>query len=234
MKYDWKYDEFRQIGKDYSEQQEVDIYEQTHSEFRDLKKESRELLASLSTSNKEVLMDIGCGTGVFALEASKKYNRVFAVDVSETMLNYAAHKACQLDISNITFMHAGFLNLNIKALSVNTITSTYALHHLPDYWKSVALKNVHSMLKADGTFYLKDVVIPDYNPEKSIESFILEQEKRGGDFLKNDAIVHFKEEYSTYEWILENLLERSGFTIHSKHCTHGVIAEYYCKKRVEI
>ncbi len=43
----WKYNEFIQVGKDYSQESEVEVYEATHSTFRDIKQESIELLDRL-------------------------------------------------------------------------------------------------------------------------------------------------------------------------------------------
>jgi hypothetical protein len=103
-----------------------------------------------------------------------------------------------------------------------------ALHHLPDFWKGVALKRMASLLKPGGRLWLADVVVSDDAPIEHIQAFIEAQTQAGGDFLRDDAEGHFREEFSTYDWIMEGLLIRSGFTIRSQAKRQGVFAEYVC------
>jgi hypothetical protein len=87
------------------------------------------------------------------------------------------------------------------------------------------------MLKPKGKLYIKDVVISEQNSLTNIQSFINNQAALGGNFLKEDAEIHFKEEFSTYDWIIEELLNRTGFKITSKKVELGLIAEYLCTKK---
>lgn len=41
---------------------------------------------------------------------------------------------------------------------------------------------------------------------------------------------HIRQEYSTYDWIMEGLLPRAGFAIKDKQIVHGVIGTYHCVK----
>ena len=41
---------------------------------------------------------------------------------------------------------------------------------------------------------------------------------------------HVREEYSTFDWIMDSLLSRAGFRVLSKEITEGVIGTYLCKK----
>lgn len=228
----WLYDEFKQIGKDYSNQSEVEIYETSHSQFRDIQQEGINLLGTLKPTQDDILVDIGCGTGIFCIEASKNCNKVYAVDISKQMLSYAKAKSEKEGRTNIEFSHSGFLNFKIEDESVDFITSTYSFHHLPDYWKGIALHRMIRMLKKGGMMYIKDVVISEENSLQNIQNFISSQEKLGGDFLKDDAETHFREEFSTYDWVLDGLITKAGFTITSKKTEIGLIAEYFCKKEI--
>lgn len=230
MENNWRYDEFQQIGKDYSNQSEVDIYETSHSQFRDIRQEAINLLATLKPTQEDILVDFGCGTGVFCIEASKYCNKIYAIDISQQMLDFAKTKSEKEEVVNIEFCHSGFLNFDIEDESVNYITTTFSFHHLPDYWKGIALQRMQKMLKKSGVIYIKDVVISELNSVKNIQGFISSQEKLGGDFLKDDAETHFRDEFSTYDWILDGLITRAGFTITSKKIEIGLIAEYICKK----
>lgn len=54
------------------------------------------------------------------------------------------------------------------------------------------------------------------------------REKVGIKFAQ-EAQIHLKEEYSTFDWVLEEMLHRSGFKFNIRH-KDDFIAVYYCKK----
>lgn len=166
------------------------------------------------------------------MEAARRCRRVHAVDVSQAMLHLARYKAAQAALTNIEFHHAGFLTYEHSGDQADAIVSTFALHHLPDFWKSIALKRLHSMLKLGGQLYIHDVVIESTTSLSCIHTFICNQERAGGDFLREDAEGHFREEYSTYDWIMDGLLTRAGFVINRKTLVNGVIGTYWCIKEL--
>ena len=45
-------------------------------------------------------------------------------------------------------------------IGADIVYSRYALHHLPDFWKVMALRRVRAMLRPGGIFRLWDVVYP--------------------------------------------------------------------------
>lgn len=226
----WLYNEFQQVGRDYADKFEVQIYNETHSKFRDLKRESLDLIAALELSKEDLLVDFGSGTGVFAIEAAQVCKQVFCVDISEEMLAYSQAKADKKGITNMHFVHSGFLNFRLPDNNVSCITSTFSFHHLPDFWKKMALVNMNKMLQKNGKLYIKDVIIEEGTEVKNIDAFIQEQAHLGGTFLKEDAELHFREEFSTYDWIFEELLRKAGFTILEKKMEGGVIGSYFCCK----
>lgn len=226
----WQYDEFKQVGKDYSLPAEVEVYDESHANFRDLERESDEVLDLLAVRAGDVLIDFGAGTGTFAIQASRRGVKVYAVDVSTTMLDYAKGKAVEAGISTIEFRHGGFLTYDHNSGPVDTITTTFAFHHLPDFWKGVALGRMHRLLKPGGQLYIRDVIIQDEDALTAISAFIEKQAAAGGDFLRDDAEGHFREEFSTYEWVMDELLARAGFTIKEKSMHEGLIGTYICVK----
>ena len=84
----WQYDEMKQIGKDYGNLEEVEAYDVRHGKFRDIEKENEAILESLRVKTDHVLIDIGTGTGAFALKAARSCAKVYAVDISRAMLEY--------------------------------------------------------------------------------------------------------------------------------------------------
>lgn len=227
----WTYNEFKQVGKDYSKQTEVDVYDSSHADFRDIEAENNAILDRLDLKNNHKIIDFGSGTGAFSIQAASRCEKVLAIDVSEAMLEFAKQKARKAGVSNIEFHHAGYLSYMHKGIPVDAIVSSLSFHHLPDFWKYVALQRVNNMLKPGGKFYLYDVIIEYENAEMNIEAFIKSQAAAGGNFLREDAEEHFREEYSTFDWIIEALLQRTGFRILEKEIISGVLGSYLCVKK---
>jgi putative AdoMet-dependent methyltransferase len=136
----------------------------------------------------------------------------------------------RIGISNIAFSHAGFLTYEHRDEPAAAITTTFALHHLPDLWNGIALARMRSILRPGGQLYIHDVILEQDQAIENIKAFIDKQSKAGGDFLKNDAEGHFQQEYSTYDWILDGLLSRTGFKVINKTIQEGVIGKYRCLK----
>lgn len=226
----WEYNEHTQVGRDYGCHAEVDLYDSSHSCFRDIRAESIRILDLLSINAGDVLVDYGSGTGTFVIEAARRGARVHAVDVSQSMLDRAREKSEQEEVTGISFHHAGFLTFELPEKSVDAIVTMFSFHHLPDYWKGVALKRLRQILKPDGQLYLYDVIIEENHSLENISGFISKQEQAGGEFLREDAVIHFRDEYSTYDWVMDGMLERAGFKVVQRKFEVGVLGSYLCRK----
>jgi hypothetical protein len=81
-------------------------------------------------------------------------------------------------------------------------------------------------------FYF-DIVFPsntDRQPEK-IDEWIAAIGKLADARLAEEAVIHVKSEFSTYDWILEGMLRRSGFHIDAAEYNAGFQATYLCTKK---
>ena len=223
----WQYDEFQQVGKDYGQVSEVEVYDESHSKFRDIEKECLAIMDDVQLASDDILIDFGCGTGVMARLAAERCQKVVAVDVSKAMLDYARSKTSE---PNVTFAHAGYLTYEHEGEVPTVINSSLSFHHLPDFWKGIALKRIYDLLAPGGRFFMVDVILTPDQPIEKISTFIEKQTQLGGDFLKEDAEEHFRDEYSTYDWVIEGLLERADFQIETKNAYDGIIATYLCRK----
>jgi ubiquinone/menaquinone biosynthesis C-methylase UbiE len=232
MKAEWYFDEFTQVGTDYTDLEKVGIYDAKMQKFRNYEREAKLILSTLKIKPDDIILEIGTGTGHFALEASKKCKKVYAVDVSKTMLEYAKLKSEKENIKNIEWINSGFLNFEFPDIKFDHIVTNAALHHLPDFWKVLALKNIYNSLKNDGKFFLGDVIFSFNTDEISskINTWINNSKKIDDDFY-SEAIIHTKEEYSTFSWIIEAILEKIGFKYQklSNDNTNNIIV-YLCTK----
>ena len=158
---------------------------------------------------------------------------MYAVDVSEMMLNCAREKAKQAELHNIEFRQGGFLTYEHEGEPVDAASSVVVLHHLPDFWKLVGLRRLASMLKSGGRFFLFDVVF-SFDPAQYasyLQKFVDVMGVQMGPGGETRAQTHIRDEYSTCSWIMEGLLERAGFTIDSIDYQQGCLATYLCSKK---
>jgi putative AdoMet-dependent methyltransferase len=177
-----------------------------------------------------VLVDFGAGTGAFAVQAAGRCAEVHAVDVSEAMLARARQRAKSAGVANVAFHCRGFLTFERAPGSVDAVATSMALHHLPDLWKGVALTRMHAMLRPGGRLFIRDVILEQERVLANAQALIDKLAAKGGDSLKQDMEVHLRGEFSTYDWVMDGLLERAGFEIRDKAIQDGVIGAYLCLK----
>ena len=227
----WFYDEFQQSGVDFEDTAQVEAFDRNQRSSSEQAEQA--LIEWLGISAGHTVIDLGAGTGTFAIQAGKAGARVHAVDVSPTMLAYAQKKACAANAENVEFHHAGFLTYEHQGNPVDFIVTKAALHHLPDFWKMVGLLRMASMLKAGGVLYLRDAVF-SFNPSEypsCIDAWIDRVAKPVGEgFTVSDFETHVREEYTTFGWIIEGMLTRAGFEIEQADYPAPEYAQYVCRK----
>ncbi len=208
----WEWNEFQQIGTDYTSVDEVAAYDCRMRRMRDIDAENQMILELLKLPENGSVLEIGIGTGAFLRSAAKVCGSCVGLDVSPVMLEYAERRAKEENLSNIQFVHGGFLSGSFPENAFDGIVSGLALHHLPDLWKAVALRRIHSALKPGGRFVLLDVVFDwkSESPESYFERLVKERDSSRESFIR-----HIAQEYSTLDWIMRGLFEHAGFVLES-------------------
>lgn len=227
----WLYNEYRQIGTDYQDTAKVQEYETQMAKFRDFRQEAHEIMRHIRLAQDHVLLEIGTGTGHFAVEASRHCRQVYVIDVSQTMLDFVRERLSSLDIRNIVAERAGFLDYGPPEKPFDAVVSKFALHHLPDFWKMVAFQRIFAMLMPGGYFYLEDAVFsfPVEEYAQRLPQWVSFFRENTGEELALETEAHVREEFSTYDWILEEMLSRIGFEF--EICKKdSYLAGYCCRK----
>jgi len=230
---EWQYDEMEHPGVDYADAGVVARYDENHRRFRDYEKSAAEIISDLELGPEHTVIDMGCGTGAFALPAAPHCKKIYAVDVSAAMLDYLGARAAIEGIDNIECHRGGFLTFEHTGGPVDAVVSIAVLHHLPDFWKLVGLARVADMLKPGGRMYLFDVVFRFAPGEHGtvLDEWVSSMETNLGKEFAEETVTHIRDEYSTYDWILEGMLERSGFSIDEKRILDGMPGTtYLCTK----
>lgn len=228
----WQFNEMVHSGVDFADTNEVEAYDQRQRRDPAV---AQQLLKELGVTGKDVLLEFGPGTGVFTLEAAKLCRKVYAVDVSSAMLAYIERQARRQGLDNVVLVNEGFLGYRHDDEPVNYVVSQFAFHHLPDFWKVQALGQIAALLEPGGTFYLHDVVFsfePHENTQRIEAWFDAYASDTGDGWARHDFEMHMRQEYSTYSWLLEAMLERSGFAIVKvEYDALKVYGAYTCVKR---
>lgn len=214
----WQYDERTKSGVDYNNAKVASEYDEQHGRFRDFERDARAVVQLLDLKPEQTVIDLGCGTGAFVITAARSCRKVYAVDTSQAMLDKCAEKARAAGLGNIETHCAGFLTYEHKGALVDTVVSVAALHHLPDFWKAVAFKRIYNMLKPGGKLFLFDIVFsfPVESYQSEFDSWINGMRERAGQVVAEESIIHIRDEYSTFDWIIDGMMERTGFKIEQK------------------
>ena len=182
------------------------------------------------------LIDFGAGTGTFAVAAASICERVIAVDVSPAMVDALRTRVLERGATNVECVRAGFLSYEHTGPAVDVVYSRNALHHLPDLWKGIALERIAAVLKPGGILRLRDLVfsfdLPDAGRriDEWLDAAAAERPDEG--WTREELQTHLREEYSTYSWLLEPLLEHAGFEIAAAEYEQlGAHAAYVCVRR---
>jgi ubiquinone/menaquinone biosynthesis C-methylase UbiE len=188
------------------------------------------LCRELGVGRESLVLDMGVGTGQFSLAIAAACARVIAVDVSPAMLERLRAKIIDARLTNVEVVHAGFLSYEHQGTLADLIYSRYALHHLPDMWKALALVRMRRMLRSGGVLRLCDVVY-SFNPleaEDRLEAWCAS----GGldaqhEWVREELEEHVRDEHSTFTWLLEPMIERAGFLIEqASYSDDGIVANY--------
>lgn len=174
------------------------------------------LLKTWGLTERSTLIEFGAGTGQFTVEAARNCAQVTAVDVSPPMLEYLQKKLTNHGLTNVNLVNAGFLSYTHPVGALDFVYSRYALHHLPDFWKAIALQRMRAMMSSGGICRLWDVVY-DFEPSeatKRIEAWCSQGgDNVDGEWSRDEFEEHIRDEHSTFRWLLEPMIHRAGFDI---------------------
>ena len=120
-------------------------------------------LAAQGLDASATVVDLGTGTGQFALAAARRFGHVTAVDVSPAMLALLRERAADAGLGNLDCVRAGFLSYQHAGPPADAVYTRHALHQLPDFWKVLALDRIARMLQPGGVLRLRDLIY-DFRP----------------------------------------------------------------------
>ena len=225
----WLYHEQSQTGTDFADEATAREWDLRAQHQRAFGHEAETIANELSLAPDSLVWEIGTGGGELALNLAGCCKQVYASDTSPVMLRIAKQKAGERAIGNVMFEEGGFLSGFTPPWPVDGIITQLALHHLPDFWKLEALKRISGFLKRNGKLYLRDIFfppnIPDYNAY--IAGMLAAIRSTSGAELADQTATHIRDEFSTFTWVVEEMLKQAGFEVLGSR-QHRFTTAYTC------
>lgn len=128
--------------------------------FRHLRDRILTLAAPQAT---DVVVDVGAGTGLLALELASEVDRVWAIDISASMVDYLRTKAASAGCENVEVAVASAVSLPLVDSLADLVVSNYCFHHMGEADKHRALLEVRRVLRPGGRLVLGDMMF-DLSP----------------------------------------------------------------------
>jgi len=135
-------------------------------------------------------------------------------------------------LENVSSAQSGLLTYEHDGDPLDAVIVNVVLHHLPDFWKQIALCRLYDMLKKGGKLFLTDVVF-GFDPrrhQEAIEAWLSGMRRLAGEKLAEETVVHIRDEFSTWEWVMRGLLERAGFEAIGEFEIMPNMRAYVCSK----
>jgi SAM-dependent methyltransferase len=188
------------------------------------------LLAELGIGRNATIVDLGAGTGTFAVAAARAVN-VVAVDISPVMVDVLRGRVQESGADNVTVVEAGLLSYSHVGSAPAAVYCRNVLHHLPDFWKGVALQRIAGFLAPNGVLLVRDIVYdfePASAPARIGEWLAGATDDPTVGYTAEDLVEHLQSEHSTYRGVLDSLFESAGFRIVDAEFRKSVYASYTC------
>lgn len=231
MNRDWWLDEGAHAGQEHLDPSYVAGYEAKagYDPTTDL-----DVLRRFGLNSESVVLDLGAGTGRFAIDAAAVCRQVIAVDVSPAMIDVLRDRVDAAGLRNVTVVQAGFLSYEHAGQPVDVVFTRNALHQIPDFWKAIALDRIAAVLTPGGVLRLRDLVF-DFEPSQASERIAewvagaVDDPVKG--WTADELAEHVRLEHSTYSWLFEPMLERTGFDIIERDYVRGAYGAFTCRRR---
>lgn len=226
----WWLDESAHAGSEHLDPAYVAIYERKAG--FDPTDDVEELQAH-GLGPDSTVIDLGAGTGAFAIAAAGQCGHVVAVDVSPAMTASLRASVADLGIDNMTVVDGGFLSYGHRGEPVDFVFTRNALHQIPDFWKGVALARIASFLRPGGILRLRDLIF-DFLPaeaEERIEAWMAGAVTDPAvGWTAAELAEHVRGEFSTYSWLLDAMLEQTGFEILDRSFRRSTYGAYTARR----
>lgn len=109
----------------------------------------------------DVVLELGCGTGMTAFKLAPGVARYVGTDISSEMIAIAREKSAAVGSRNVEFSVVGSDSSTWPSGPFDVVAAFNVLHLVPD--RAQFLRQVHGILKPDGLFMSKTPCLSEMN-----------------------------------------------------------------------
>jgi len=188
--------------------------------YEDAYRQTVEAILEEVNSTSRVL-DVGCGTGIIAMEIVPEVNQVIGIDLSPKMIAQARKKALKMALENVTFDEGDGYATDFDSGSFDVVILANLLHVVAE--PAAVVREAHRLL-APGGFLLTvtDCMGESVPPKMWLNLIELRLMKLFG------RIKYFSFFRKSY---LKALLEEQGFSVEKEAEFHPAPVNYYLTGR---
>lgn len=150
------------------------------------------------------------------------------------MLKLLEDRAASAGLTNLLCVQAGFLSYEHVGPPADGVYTRNAFHHLPDFWKGLALERIARMTRPGAVLRIHDLIY-DCQPSEADQVFERWLARAVDDptlgYTRVDLAEHIRTEYSTFRWLFEPMIMAAGFEIATAEFGWSVYGTYTCVKR---
>lgn len=227
----WMLDELAHAGAEHLDEGYVAAYEYKAG-FDPA--EEIEVLQRHGLTSASTVVDLGCGTGQFAIAVAPLCRQVIAVDVSPAMVQMLRRRIADAGVDNVTVRQAGFMSYEHDGPPADIVYTRHALHQVPDFWKAIALSRIAGVLAPGGILRVRDLIY-DFAPSEAAsvfeQWFANASTVPGYGWSAEELAEHVRIEHSTFTWLLEPMFDRTGFDIVEHDLQVPTYGAYVCRRR---
>jgi demethylmenaquinone methyltransferase/2-methoxy-6-polyprenyl-1,4-benzoquinol methylase len=131
----------------------------------------KKAIKQLDKVKVQKLLDVACGTGDFAITASKNgIPLIYGIDISDNMLEIGRKKVAALGLSKkIRLQQGDSENIDFDDETFDAVTVAFGVRNFEHLEKG--LKEMNRVLKKDGQVLILEFSMPNVFPMKQIYSF---------------------------------------------------------------
>lgn len=181
----------------------ADSYDQSVAgkdpEYREVFYNYDKILSEVAEQGRGTVLEFGPGTGNLSRKLLARGFKVYGIEPSKNMRKIAAEKVPEMILTD-----GDFLSFKVPDVPVDTITSSYAFHHLRHEEKELAIRNYASLLAGNGRIVFADTLFDSEFARRQIQH----EAKEKGFF---NLLKDLQTEYYPLRKELYGLFRKYGF-----------------------
>ncbi len=131
----------------------------------------RKAMREIGENGKDILLDVACGTGDFAIAASRAgVKKVIGIDISSNMVEIGCRKVHELGLDDyIELKNGDSEHIDFPDNTFSTVTVAFGVRNFEHL--EIGLKEMYRVLRSNGKVIILEFSMPEKFPMKQLYKF---------------------------------------------------------------